>query len=155
MDAQDKELEIYKQRCEGFRSLNEIMWRIPVMVMTITGGLWFAIAKFEMTSYSRSALLLFGIILNAVFIIVLFRIRVVMNKLLKLTNEFEGIPHKKGFFVVWCFSFGMLAMIIACAVAMVSLDKVFEKTERSVQPTAIMYNNCCVFSGQDCLVCKK
>lgn len=34
-----KETVIYGQKCQDIRSLNEILWRVPVIVITITGGL--------------------------------------------------------------------------------------------------------------------
>lgn len=155
MCDQNKELEIYKQRCESFRSLQKILWGVPVMVMTVTGGLWFAIAKYEMTSYSRVVLLLFAIVFNVVFIAVLIRLRMIMDKLLELTNKYEGIEHKKGFVVVYCFSLGMLVMIAAFIMALFFLDKIFQRPEQDIPREVVIYNNYYWCGKSEYPFCKK
>jgi len=37
----------YEQNYQHFRSLNQIMWQIPVLATTLTGGLWFGVTKIE------------------------------------------------------------------------------------------------------------
>jgi hypothetical protein len=44
----DREFErqklCYEQNCEQMRSLNQIMWQVPIIAMTLTGGLWYGVA---------------------------------------------------------------------------------------------------------------
>lgn len=50
---------IYEQRCQDFRSLNGFLWQSPLIIMSLTGGLWFAVASFALSTSARSMLLLF------------------------------------------------------------------------------------------------
>jgi hypothetical protein len=38
--AFEKAKTIFEQDCQEFRSLNGFLWQIPVIVSTLTGGLW-------------------------------------------------------------------------------------------------------------------
>jgi hypothetical protein len=40
----EREKLCYEQNCEQMRSLNQIMWQVPIIAMTLTGGLWRAVA---------------------------------------------------------------------------------------------------------------
>ena len=40
-------IQAYEQNYEQFRSLNQIMWQIPVLAMTLTGGLWFGVSSIQ------------------------------------------------------------------------------------------------------------
>lgn len=131
MNESDRDFEIYKQRCEDFRSLNAILWQVPVMLMTITGGLWFAIAKFEMSRYPRVGLLLFVVIINVIFMRVLYRLRQVMESLLERIHYFERIPHHVGFKIVHWFIGGMVCIILASFYAVFNIDKVFPDKVKS------------------------
>jgi 2-polyprenyl-3-methyl-5-hydroxy-6-metoxy-1,4-benzoquinol methylase len=52
--------QIYEQRCAEFRSLNGFFWQIPLIVMTLNGGLWFAVASLDVTPVAKSAILCFA-----------------------------------------------------------------------------------------------
>jgi hypothetical protein len=41
----EREKTIFEQDCQEFRSLNGFLWQIPVIVSTLTGGLWFGASK--------------------------------------------------------------------------------------------------------------
>lgn len=135
--AGPNDLEIYKQWCEDFRSLNEIMWRVPVILMTLTGGLLFAIAKFDMSSLARSGLLLFVAAMNIVFIIVLFRLRSVMESILVKIKYFEGTTHKKWFYTVRCFAAGMIFVSVLCVFAAIKQESVFKNRAVSQGVSAV------------------
>jgi len=38
-DADASKLAAYNQNSENFRSLNQLMWQIPLIAMSLTGGL--------------------------------------------------------------------------------------------------------------------
>lgn len=100
---------IYEQNCEDFRSLNDIMWKVPLLVMSLTGGLGVAVATFDLADSARCALLIFIGSINVAFILVLYRLRFVMDKLLKRIHEFQGTEHKYGYYVVTILSLILLA----------------------------------------------
>lgn len=76
------EKEAYEQNYQQFRSLNQIMWQIPVLAMTLTGGLWFAVSRAESTPLIAAMLLLTAVIGNIALVVVLRRFRFVMGRYL-------------------------------------------------------------------------
>lgn len=73
------EKEAYEQNHQQFRSLNQIMWQIPVLAMTLTGGLWFGVSKIEDRPLFVSMLLLTAVIGNLTLAAALVRFRFVMG----------------------------------------------------------------------------
>ncbi|QPH56010.1 class I SAM-dependent methyltransferase [Pontivivens ytuae] len=71
--------EAYEQNYQQFRSLNQIMWQIPVLAMTLTGGLWFGVSTIEDNPLLVSVLLLTATFGNVVLSGVLLRFRHVMG----------------------------------------------------------------------------
>ena len=43
----DLSVQAFEQNHETFRSLNHQMWQIPLISMTLTGGLWFGVSKVD------------------------------------------------------------------------------------------------------------
>lgn len=91
---------IYEQRCEDFRSLNGFLWQSPLLIMTVTGGLWFAVASFEVTDRARSMLLLFASISNLLMIVALVRLRYVMQRVLADIRSYDGKGKIGGNFII-------------------------------------------------------
>jgi len=90
-DTPPKEQIIYQQQCEDFRSLNNIFWRVPLLAMTITGGIGFAIGTVSFNPVVQKALLYFIALCDIGFVIILWRLRVsVMDRLLTEICQFEG-----------------------------------------------------------------
>ena len=87
------EKEAYEQNYQQFRSLNQIMWQIPVLAMTLTGGLWFGVSKIEDNPFLASILLLTAVVGNLALSAVLYRFRFVMRCYL---NELKR-AYPKGF----------------------------------------------------------
>lgn len=73
------ESSAYEQNYQQFRSLNQIMWQIPVLAMTLTGGLWFGVSKTLESPILTSALLATACVGNVILILVLVRFRHVME----------------------------------------------------------------------------
>lgn len=86
----EREIVIYKEHQQSFRSLNQQMWQIPVIAMTLTGGLWFAVNSLESDSIQRAALLFLASAGNFGLAIVLWRVRSLMQRLLTKMQKFEG-----------------------------------------------------------------
>lgn len=76
------EKEAYEQNYQQFRSLNQIMWQIPVLAMTLTGGLWFGVSKIEDNLFLVSTLLCTAVVGNLALSAVLYRFRFVMRRYL-------------------------------------------------------------------------
>jgi SAM-dependent methyltransferase len=79
-----KELACYEQNYEQFRTLNQQMWQIPVIAMTLTGGLWYGIISlqdaYDSDSHFLSVMLFtFAAVSNFSLTFVLGRIRKVMD----------------------------------------------------------------------------
>jgi hypothetical protein len=88
---------IFEQDCEEFRSLNGFLWQIPVIVSTLTGGLWFGVTKIGDDSIVKPAMFFLAGMVNLTFIVVLWRLRKgVMESLLDRIHEYQGRPRSGG-----------------------------------------------------------
>ena len=116
-DAPDQKV-IYEQRCEDFRSLNGFLWQSPLIIMTLTGGLWFAVASFAISDSARSMLLVFATLANLLMIGALIRLRWVMQSVLKDIRGYDG-KHAVGgnFIIVGIFSTLLLLTAIGSLIA--------------------------------------
>ena len=85
----DRQRVCYEQNCETFRALNNIMWQVPVIAMTLTGGLWYGVATMHVTLVVRQGLLLFSTMGNIGLIFVINRTRRVMGAYLQRIEEFS------------------------------------------------------------------
>jgi hypothetical protein len=82
--------DVYRERCAEFRSLNTIFWQIPLIMMTLNGGLWFALGSLELTTAGQRLVLIFAAVANTVFAVALIRLRSVMGRLLAHIRLSEG-----------------------------------------------------------------
>ncbi|THD34469.1 MAG: class I SAM-dependent methyltransferase [Sphingomonas sp.] len=79
------ELAAYNQNSETFRALNALMWQIPLIAMTLTGGLWFGVSSLSRESglaYLRPGLLLLAAVGDLLLIVVLERLRHIIGEYL-------------------------------------------------------------------------
>src|SRR6266498_110400 len=79
----------YEQNCEQFRSLNQVMWQVPVIAMTLTGGLWFGAATVGDMPGFQYLLLLLAALANLGLVVVLSRVRFVMGEYLNVIKAFD------------------------------------------------------------------
>jgi hypothetical protein len=90
----ERERVCYEQNFQQARSLNEQMNRVPVLAMTLTGGLWFGAGVTEnLLSEIRFGLLLFAGICNIALVLAVIRIRDAMQSYLEQIEKF----HKESF----------------------------------------------------------
>lgn len=103
-DVRDQKA-IYEQRCEDFRSLNGFLWQSPLIIMSLTGGLWFAVASFPLSEAARTMLLVFAGLANVLMIGALIRLRWVMQSVLRDIRSYDG-KHRIGgnYIIVGIFS---------------------------------------------------
>lgn len=79
-------LAAYNQNTETFRALNALMWQIPLIAMTLTGGLWFGVASISKDSglsFLRPGLLLLAGVGDLLLIVILERLRHIIGEYLK------------------------------------------------------------------------
>lgn len=116
MSPEDK--IISEQLCEDFRSLNGFLWQTPLIVMALTGGLWFAVASFNLTDMGRSALLAFAAIANCSMIVALFRLRYVMQRIQDQIRSRDGrAVIGPNYTIVICFSVMLSLAVIGSLIA--------------------------------------
>lgn len=75
----EQQLTVYQENAETFRSLNQLMWQIPLIAMTLTGGLWFGVSRADATPVLQLSLLGLAAVGNSVLIVVLGRLRYIMG----------------------------------------------------------------------------
>ncbi len=90
----DKNLLLYEQDGTHFRALNEILWRIPALAMTLTGGLWFGIATIDTQQYLiKIGMFLLSAAGNVAFMFAIWRLRIgVMERYLVRMSQFSTLP---------------------------------------------------------------
>lgn len=83
-DDQAKALQVaaYNQNWETFRSLNSLMWQIPLIAMTLTGGLWFGVSTVKDMPYFAAGLLFLAGCGNVGLMLTLHRLRYIMAQYL-------------------------------------------------------------------------
>ena len=90
----EKEIVCYEQNCQQMRSLNQIMWQVPMIAMTLTGGLWYGVSTSSaLDPGTKGILFLFCTAANICMIFVIQRVRSVMAAYLFKIKEF----HPSGF----------------------------------------------------------
>lgn len=128
---EERHLARFIQNSEHFRGLNSQMWQIPIIGMTLTGGLWFGVSTAKGSPLFQICLLILALVGNVALILVLFRLRFVMKAYLEWldNNEPKGKinadgnrPWEKSYFVRTIFQFVLglaaaasLLLIIATA----------------------------------------
>ena len=85
----EREKVCYEQNFEQFRSLNQIMWQVPIIAMTLTGGIWFGAASVGSMSGFQYLLLVLAAMGNIGLIVVLTRTRFVMEGYLEAIKRFN------------------------------------------------------------------
>jgi hypothetical protein len=119
---------IYDQRCQDFRSLNGFLWQSPLIIMTLTGGLWFAVASFDISTGARSMLLIFAGLANLIMIAALVRLRLVMQSVLTDIRKLNNLHKIRfDFTIVILFSLLLLMAAIGSFVAGACPQKYFTK----------------------------
>lgn len=79
----------FEHNYEQFRSLNQTMWQVPVIAMTINGGLWYAAATITTSKWVPVFSLLLAFVFDLALICVLIRVRYVMGTYLTKIEEFS------------------------------------------------------------------
>jgi hypothetical protein len=88
-EAFDRDKVCYEQNFQQYRAMNQIMWQVPLLAITITGGLWYAALGVSGASVFRGPLFLLSAVLDFALIAVLWRVRFVMAAYLTGIESFN------------------------------------------------------------------
>jgi hypothetical protein len=150
MTGQIDPKDMYEQLCNDFRSLNGFLWQTPLIIMTLTGGLWFSVANFDLTEPARRSLLIFAVVADLLMIVALVRLRYVMEGVQKEIRALDGRSTLgPNYIIVGVFSILLGFAAVGSGLACVQPSAYFAKQpkaaagmvlvapkEQSVQPTA-------------------
>lgn len=75
-------LAAYKHNHQHFRALNALMWQVPLIGVTLTGGLWFGVSRVTDSHFFQTLLLIMATIGDACLGIMMIRIRYIMGEYL-------------------------------------------------------------------------
>lgn len=80
----------FEQNSESIRHLNQILWQVPLIAMTLTGGLWYSVATTNsLPTVAVRALLLLTALVDIMLILVLLRVRWVMERYIEKARGFN------------------------------------------------------------------
>lgn len=85
----ERDKACYNQQSESYRSLNSQMWQVPLLGMTLTGGLWFGITSSNVDDSMGAWILLFCGICDFLLILIIWRVRVILALIINKLNEFN------------------------------------------------------------------
>lgn len=91
--AKALQLAAYNQNWETFRSLNALMWQIPLIAMTLTGGLWFGVSTVKGMPYFAAGLLFLAGCGNIGLMLTLRRLRYIMAQYLNWSKTTYAAGH--------------------------------------------------------------
>lgn len=117
----DKEALIYEQNCQEFRSLNGFFWQVPLIMMTLNGGLWYSVASLDLAVTAQRGVLWFAAFANVVMICGLWRLRDIMESLLEQIHAYQGTK-PKGRAKIIQFLFQALLFWAAAGAVIASID---------------------------------
>ena len=88
-EAFDREKVCYEQNFQQYRAMNQIMWQVPLLAITITGGLWYAALNVTGVQDFKRPIFLLAFVLDAALIAVLWRVRHVMSAYMVQIERFH------------------------------------------------------------------
>jgi hypothetical protein len=109
-----QELE-YLEAGQHLRALNQLMWQVPSMSIAITGGLWFGATTVD-SEQARIWVFAFVAIVDVLVMMVLWRLRHLIDKHIDLQREFSGLgksggPWKKLVIKCWIGALAVAAIV--------------------------------------------
>lgn len=84
----EREKLCFEQNSEHLRALNGHMWQVPLIAMTMTGGIWYGIAQLHPDSLVILGLLILVTTTDFLLIFVMIRMRYIFGRILEKTREF-------------------------------------------------------------------
>lgn len=130
-EAFDRDKVCYEQNFQQYRAMNQIMWQVPLLAITITGGLWFAALNVAGAQEFKRPLFLLAFVLDIALIAVLWRVRHVMSAYMVKIGELNPAAFVeasgRGLFnwpytVVSAFSLALAVAAIGSLIGLLNLD---------------------------------
>lgn len=88
-EAFDRDKVCYEQNFQQYRAMNQIMWQVPLLAITITGGLWYAALNVTGVQDFKRPIFLLAFVLDFALIAVLWRVRHVMSAYMVQIESFN------------------------------------------------------------------
>ena len=130
---------IYEQQSAEFRSLNGFFWQIPLIMMTLNGGLWFSVASLELGVGIQRPVLWFAALANVIVIFALFRLRDIMGALLTKIHGYEGGPLvARDRVIIWLFAALLGAAAAGALMASADPSAHFKKKPEAKPATCVL-----------------
>jgi hypothetical protein len=138
----------YLEAGQHSRSLNQLMWQVPSMVIAITGGLWYGATTVEADD-ARRVVLIFAAVFNLLTVLIILRLRGLIQEQLDCQSvfdkdkaAFESKDKPKGlrppkYIVVSCWT---VALLVSASVSV--LGSLYPAS-MSKKPAAAQVNQCC------------
>lgn len=83
-------VDIYKEQYSHFRSMNDILYKIPPIFTAVLGGLWyFAITILERDKWIACVVFAFALVASLCFVNVMQRFRVAFNAYITNLNKMD------------------------------------------------------------------
>lgn len=86
--AFERDKVAYEQNAQHLRSLNQFLWQVPTIAITLTGGLWYGVTKIDVY-FVREGLLAFATLSDLLLILVLLRVRFLFGQYLAAQRGFN------------------------------------------------------------------
>jgi hypothetical protein len=86
--AFERDKVAYEQNAQHLRSLNQFLWQVPTIAITLTGGLWYGVTKID-AFIVREGLLSFAALSDVLLVIVLLRVRFLFGQYLAAQRGFN------------------------------------------------------------------
>ena len=121
--AFERDKVCYEQNFQQYRAMNQIMWQVPLLAITITGGLWYAALGVSGASAFRGPLFLLSAVLDFSLIAVLWRVRFVMAAYLPVfVRAAGGGLLNRPYTVVSAFSIALGCAGVGSVIGLLKLD---------------------------------
>jgi len=112
--AFERDKVAYEQNAQHLRALNQFLWQVPTIAITLTGGLWYGVTKID-SLIVREGLLAFAALSDVLLVFVVFRVRFLFGQYLAAQRGFNPrfeIKSEKG---PWIFPSGT---VVGCFVVL-------------------------------------
>lgn len=84
-------VDIYKEQYSHFRSMNDILYKMPPIFTAVLGGLWyFAITTLDKDKWIACTVFCFALVASLCFINVMQRFRVAFNAYISNLNKMDN-----------------------------------------------------------------
>lgn len=132
----EREKTAYQENASHLRSLNQFLWQVPAIAITLTGGLWFGVTRIDII-LAKQWLLTFAAVSDFILVFVILRVRFLFGQYLAAQKGFcpnREIKSESGpwFFPTWtvvaCFSILLLAATFGSVYGLVNVGELIAKS---------------------------